>query len=81
MYLLAEGLPTIIPPWWFLQVSFPPAVVMAETHPDGPGRQYYTYTGHFLALLAIYQRFKQNTKELMITWILWVYDREAQHCP
>ncbi|KAF7474575.1 uncharacterized protein GHT09_014667 [Marmota monax] len=77
--LLAEGLPTIIPSWWLLQLSccpaFPPAVAMAERvlapTQMGRGDRYYTYT----ELLAISRRFKQNPNELMITWILRVYDQ------
>lgn len=37
----------------------------------GQGDRYYTYTG----LLAIARRFRQNPNELMITWILRVYDQ------
>lgn len=37
----------------------------------GRGDRYYTYT----ELLAISRRFKQNPSELMITWILRVYDQ------
>uniref|UniRef100_A0A673VBB9 Friend virus susceptibility 1 n=2 Tax=Suricata suricatta TaxID=37032 RepID=A0A673VBB9_SURSU len=37
----------------------------------GRGDRYYTYT----ELLAISRRFKQNPNELMITWILRVYDQ------
>lgn len=37
----------------------------------GRGDRQYTYT----ELLAISQRFKQNPSELMITWILRVYDQ------
>ena len=37
----------------------------------GQGDHYYTY----MELLAISQRFKQNSNELMVTWILRVYDQ------
>ena len=37
----------------------------------GQGDRYYTYT----ELLAIARRFRQNPNELMITWILRVYDQ------
>lgn len=37
----------------------------------GRGDRYYTYT----ELLAISRRFKQNPNELMVTWILRVYDQ------
>ncbi|XP_044235971.2 Friend virus susceptibility protein 1-like isoform X1 [Ursus arctos] len=51
------------------------AVIMAEralAHTQmGRGDRYYTYT----ELLAISRRFKQNPNELMITWILRVYDQ------
>ncbi|XP_019513661.1 PREDICTED: Friend virus susceptibility protein 1-like isoform X1 [Hipposideros armiger] len=51
------------------------AVTMAERAlaltPMGRGDRYYTYT----ELLAISRRFKQNPNELMITWILRVYDQ------
>lgn len=50
-------------------------VTMAERAlaltPMGRGDRYYTYT----ELLAISRRFKQNPSELMITWILRVYDQ------
>ncbi|KAM7059356.1 uncharacterized protein WM277_006046 [Molossus nigricans] len=36
-----------------------------------PGGRYYTYT----ELLAISRRFRQNPGELMVTWILRVYDQ------
>ncbi|MBZ3887270.1 Friend virus susceptibility protein 1 [Sciurus carolinensis] len=55
--------------------AFPPAVAMAERvlapTQMGRGDRYYTYT----ELLAISRRFKQNPNELMITWILRVYDQ------
>ncbi|VTJ73884.1 Hypothetical predicted protein [Marmota monax] len=44
--------------------------VLAPTQ-MGRGDRYYTYT----ELLAISRRFKQNPNELMITWILRVYDQ------
>ncbi|XP_025279907.1 uncharacterized protein LOC484356 isoform X1 [Canis lupus familiaris] len=51
------------------------AVIMAERAlaptQIGRGDRYYTYT----ELLAISRRFKQNPNELMITWILRVYDQ------
>ncbi|XP_043454341.1 Friend virus susceptibility protein 1-like isoform X1 [Prionailurus bengalensis] len=51
------------------------AIVMAERAlaptQMGRGDRYYTYT----ELLAISRRFKQNPNELMITWILRVYDQ------
>lgn len=40
----------------------------------GPGDRRYTYT----ELLAIARRFRQNPNELMISWILRVYDQGGQ---
>ncbi|XP_043755882.1 Friend virus susceptibility protein 1-like [Cervus elaphus] len=40
----------------------------------GRGDRYYTYT----ELLAIARRFRQNPNELMISWILRVYDQGGQ---
>uniref|UniRef100_A0A8C6DFG6 Friend virus susceptibility 1 n=1 Tax=Moschus moschiferus TaxID=68415 RepID=A0A8C6DFG6_MOSMO len=75
------GHPSAVPPGvqLFLQPSRsggraplafpPPGAAMA-----GRGDRYYTYT----ELLAIARRFRQNPNELMISWILRVYDQGGQ---
>ena len=45
----------------------------AGAHPHGARDRYHTYT----ELPAILQRFKQNPKELRITWILRVCDQRG----
>lgn len=52
---------------------WPPAPRTA-TAMAGRGDRYYTYT----ELLAIARRFRQNPNELMISWILRVYDQGGQ---
>ncbi|XP_027833316.1 Friend virus susceptibility protein 1 isoform X1 [Ovis aries] len=57
----------------------PPALPLAPapgtaTAMAGRGDRYYTYT----ELLAIARRFRQNPNELMISWILRVYDQGGQ---
>ncbi|XP_020015510.1 uncharacterized protein isoform X1 [Castor canadensis] len=80
--LQAEEALTVTPTWCFLLARpcsptfLPAASVGAMTEkaaapaPVGCGDRSYTYT----ELLAISQHFKQNSNELMLSWILRVYD-------
>ncbi|EPY88812.1 hypothetical protein CB1_000153016 [Camelus ferus] len=77
-----QELSSLAIPRWFLQASQSATIPLAGAATAmaeralaptqvGRGDRYYTYT----ELLAIARRFRQNPNELMITWILRVYDQ------